>query len=266
MAPTKKSKKLPPVPVTKKTTIVKKQIEKYVERTPRSFRVGGAIQHSRDVTRFVRWPKYIRLQRQRRILLQRLKVPPALNQFNQTLDKNQASQLVRLLDRYKPETQVEKKVRLIQDAKKQGEQKLSSGKRPIMIKYGLNHVTDLVELKKAKLVVIAHDVDPVELVVWLPTLCRKKDVPYCIIKGKSRLGKLVHKKNTCVLAIDNIRKEDAKEFEIMCKNFRAKFNDNIEVRRKWGGGIMGIKAQHVQHRQEKENSVEIAKKMGLTSS
>lgn len=36
--------------------------------------------------------------------------------------------------------------------------------------------------------VIAHDVDPIELVVWLPALCRKMEVPYCIVKGKSRLG------------------------------------------------------------------------------
>ena len=41
---------------------------------------------------------------------------------------------------------------------------------------------------KAQLVVIAHDVDPIELVVWLPALCRKMEVPYCIVKGKARLG------------------------------------------------------------------------------
>jgi large subunit ribosomal protein L7Ae len=41
---------------------------------------------------------------------------------------------------------------------------------------------------KAQLVVIAHDVDPIELVVWLPALCRKMGVPYAIVKGKSRLG------------------------------------------------------------------------------
>lgn len=29
---------------------------------------------------------------------------------------------------------------------------------------------------------IAHDVDPIELVVWLPALCRKMNVPYCIVK------------------------------------------------------------------------------------
>lgn len=41
---------------------------------------------------------------------------------------------------------------------------------------------------KAQLVVIAHDVDPIELVVWLPALCRKMEIPYCIVKGKARLG------------------------------------------------------------------------------
>jgi large subunit ribosomal protein L7Ae len=60
------------------------------------------------------------------------------------------------------------------------------------IKYGLNHVTTLVENRKAKLVVIAHDVDPIELVLWLPHLCRNKDVPYCFVKSKSRLGEFIH--------------------------------------------------------------------------
>ncbi len=34
--------------------------------------------------------------------------------------------------------------------------------------------------------VIAHDVNPIELVVWLPALCRKMGIPYCIMKGKVR--------------------------------------------------------------------------------
>lgn len=46
--------------------------------------------------------------------------------------------------------------------------------KPIEIKFGLNHVTTLIEERKAKLVVIAHDVDPIELVLWLPHLCRSK--------------------------------------------------------------------------------------------
>jgi len=48
---------------------------------------GQDIQPKRDLSRFVRWPKYIRLQRQLAILKQRLKVPPTLNQFTQALDR-----------------------------------------------------------------------------------------------------------------------------------------------------------------------------------
>merc|ERR550514_1278625 len=124
----------------------------------------------------------------------RLKVPPAINQFNATIDKNQASSLLRLAKKYQPETKEAKKARLLETAQQKKDGKETKSKKPQVIKYGLNHVTTLVENKQAKLVVIAHDVDPVELVCWLPALCRKKEVPYCIIKGKGRLGQLVHKK------------------------------------------------------------------------
>merc|ERR1711866_5445 len=117
-----------------------------------------------------------------------------------------------------------------------------------VIKYGLNHVTTLVENKIAKLVIIAHDVDPIELVCWLPALCRKKDVPYCIIKGKSRLGQLVHKKTASCIAFTTVRQEDKAELDTLANNFKAQFNDNAELRRKWGGGIMDIKSQHVMAR------------------
>jgi large subunit ribosomal protein L7Ae len=39
------------------------------------------------LSRFVRWPKYIRLQRQKAIIIKRLKVPPSINQFTQALDR-----------------------------------------------------------------------------------------------------------------------------------------------------------------------------------
>ena len=42
---------------------------------------------------------------------------------------------------------------------------VTPGKKPITIKYGINHITTLVEQKKAQLVVIAHDVDPIEVSV-----------------------------------------------------------------------------------------------------
>ena len=113
------------------------------------------------------------------------------------------------------------------------------------------------------MVCIAHDVDPIELVIWLPTLCRKKDIPYCIIKGKARLGQLVGKKNAAVACITAVRKEDKTEFETLAKTMKAEFNDNAELRRKWGGGVMGQKSNHVIEKREKAIAIEQAKKLGL---
>merc|ERR1711948_228048 len=106
-------------------------------------------------------------------------------------------------------------------------------KKPIVLKYGLNHVTTLVENKSAKLVIIAHDVEPIELVCWLPALCRKKDVPYCIIKGKGRLGQLVHNKTASCVAITSVQNEDKKELDQLMNNFKAQFSDNDLHRKKW---------------------------------
>ncbi|TNN68135.1 60S ribosomal protein L7a [Liparis tanakae] len=50
-------------------------------KRPKNFGIGQDIQPKRDLTRFVKWPRYIRLQRQRAILYKRLKVPPEINQF-----------------------------------------------------------------------------------------------------------------------------------------------------------------------------------------
>ena len=89
---------------------------------------GQAIQPTTDLTRFVKWPEYVRLQRQKVILNQRLKVPPAIAQFSQVLDKNTAVQLFRLLNKYKGETKSEKKVRLEERAKEVAEGKKADRK------------------------------------------------------------------------------------------------------------------------------------------
>merc|ERR1712151_1441330 len=233
------------------------------EKAPRNFRLGGEIQPKRNLQRFVRWPKYVRLQRMKKVMLMRLKVPPALNQFNAACDKNQAASVLRLLKKYQPETREQKKARLMEMAQQKKDGQEVKTKKPQVIKYGLNHVTTLIENKEAKLVVIAHDVDPIELVCWMPALCRKKDVPYCIVKGKSRLGQLVHKKKASCVALTTVRQEDKNELDTLANNFKAQFNDNAEVKRRWGGGIMGIKSQHVMQRREKALQLEQAKKMNL---
>ena len=155
----------------------------------------------------VRWPEYVRLQRQRKILNLRLKVPPAIAQFTNVLDRNTAAQSFKLLNKYRPETKAEKKERLLKEATatKEGKKKEDPSKKPFAVKYGLNHVVGLIENKKAALVLIPNDVDPIELVIFLPALCRKMGVPYAIIKGKARLGTVVHKKvcrNQTILTYD----------------------------------------------------------------
>ncbi len=111
------------------------------------------------------------------------------------------------------------------------------------MKFGLNHVTKLIEDKKAKLVVIANNVDPIELVVWLPNLCRKFDIPYCFVKGKAALGKLVHLKNASCLALTEVRKEDEGELSNLASAFRTHFNDNKELTKTIGGFKRGAKSQ-----------------------
>jgi len=75
-----------------------------------------------------------------------------------------ATQLFKVLEKYRPESAAMKKARL----KARAEQKIAKKedtptKRPNVIRSGTNTVTTLVEQKKAQLVVIAHDVDPIEV-------------------------------------------------------------------------------------------------------
>jgi large subunit ribosomal protein L7Ae len=227
------------------------------------------------MSRFVKWPRYVRLQRQRAILKKRLKVPPSIAQFSKVLDKNNADTLFKLLAKYRPETKEAKKKRLFETAKARvAEEKAAAGKdkksadkkdekkkesvKPILLKYGINHVTTLVEQKKAKLVVIAHDVDPIEIVVWLPALCRKMDVPFAIVKSKARLGQVVHKKTATALAITEVKPEDAPKLEQLVASSRTAFS---EVQKKWGGGVLGSKAMAVVRRRERAAAREAQKRL-----
>merc|ERR1712154_231409 len=214
------------------------------ESRPKNFGIGLDIQPKRDLSRFVKWPKYIRIQRQRAILYQRLKVPPSINQFTQALDRQTATQLFRLMDKYRPEQSKQKEARLQERAEGRVAGKADKpSKRPLVVRSGVNTVTRLVESKRAQLVVIAHDVDPIEIVLFLPALCRKMGVPYCIVKGKSRLGRVVYRKTTSALCLTNV-------IEAVKTNFNDRFD---ELRKHWGGGVMSAKSQAKVAKLEKIN-------------
>jgi large subunit ribosomal protein L7Ae len=232
-----------PNPLAKKAETAKSTGNPLFEKRVRNFGIGGNIQPKRNLSRYVKWPKYIRFQRQRSVLLQRLKVPPQIAQFSLTAEKNLANEVFALLDKYRPEDKAQKKQRLQAAAEAKAAGKMVENVAPVTVKYGLNHVTALIENKKAKLVVIAHDVDPLELVVFLPALCKKMEVPYVIVKGRARLGTVVHQKTAAVAAIVDVRSEDRAQLTKVTESAVANFNDKYDVRRRtWGGQVMGIKS------------------------
>jgi len=250
---------------TKKARLTKKKNPLF-EKRPRNFSIGGNIRPKKDLSRYVNWPTYIRLQRQKRILLQRLKVPPTIHQFTKTLDKSAAQQLFKLMLKYKPESSYQKKRRLTLIAEARAKKATVDIKKPVELQYGINHITTLVEQKKAKLVVIAHDVDPIEIVVWLPTLCRKMDVPYVVVKGKARLGSVVRQKTATALAITNINKEDANTLAELTGLANESFNKNVELRRAWGGGKLGTKSMAAIKKKDKAVQKEAAKQTKSSTS
>merc|ERR1739845_256573 len=211
----------------------------------------------------VKWPKYIRLQRQKAVLQTRLKIPPALNQFHTTLDKQTATNLFRLMDNYRPEGKQEKKERLKKraEARAAGKEDTPTKKKAV-VRHGANTVTTLVEKKKAQLVVIANDVDPIELVLFLPALCRKMGVPYCIVKNKARLGRVVRRKTTTCLAITNVDSSDRSALNKLVETVKTNFNERAdEIKRHWGGSSLGNKSSAKIAKIEKAKAKEMATKM-----
>ena len=57
------------------------------------------------------------------------------------------------------------------------------------LRKGTNETTKAVERGVSKLVVIASDVEPKEIVMHLPTLCEEKKIPYVYVPSKMELGR-----------------------------------------------------------------------------
>ena len=72
---------------------------------------------------------------------------------------------------------IEKAYEAIEQAKKSGK-----------IKKGSNEATKVVERGIAKLVVVAKDVEPKEIIMHLPALCKEKIIPLVVVPSKEELG------------------------------------------------------------------------------
>ena len=58
------------------------------------------------------------------------------------------------------------------------------------IKVGINEVTKMVERNTAKLVLIAEDITPAEIVMHLPIICKEKNIAFSYVSTKEELGKV----------------------------------------------------------------------------
>lgn len=74
---------------------------------------------------------------------------------------------------------------LVQESLKALEIARNTGK----IRRGTNEATKMIERGEAKLVYIANDVQPPEVVAHLPGLCDEKNIPYIHVSSKLELGK-----------------------------------------------------------------------------
>ena len=57
------------------------------------------------------------------------------------------------------------------------------------VKKGTNETTKAVERGEAKMVIIADDVEPKEIVMHLPALCDEKKIPFVFVPSKMELGR-----------------------------------------------------------------------------
>jgi large subunit ribosomal protein L7Ae len=227
---------------TQKDALVPPKKDSRFEKRPKNFSIGNDLPHAQDMKRFVRWPRYIWRQRRLRILQNRLKIPPAINQFSKTLDPHTRQELMKLCRKYKPESTKARRERhkalAAAKATRKGRETISAiPQKPITLRCGIKCVTRLIERNKAKLVMIASDVNPIELVIYLPALCRKLSIPYCIVRGKALLGQLVGFKTATCVAFDKCLPEDKATLDKLIEAVNVAFNDKYDDFRKESGGL-----------------------------
>jgi large subunit ribosomal protein L7Ae len=60
-----------------------------------------------------------------------------------------------------------------------------------VVRKGTNEATKAIERAQAKLVIIAEDVDPPEVVAHLPLLCEERKIPYVFVPNKDKIGSAI---------------------------------------------------------------------------
>ena len=88
------------------------------------------------------------------------------------------------------------------------------------VKAGVNEVTKMVERANAKLVIMAEDVTPEELLYHMPVLCTEKKIPFTYVSDRKELGKIsgLSVSASCIAVVnEGVAK---KELEDLVKNIK----------------------------------------------
>ena len=77
--------------------------------------------------------------------------------------------------------------------------------RDSKIRKGMNEVTKSIERSLAKLVIMAEDVNPPEILFHVPLLCKEKGIPYGYLSTKKDLGNAVRiNVSSSAVAVENV--------------------------------------------------------------
>ena len=112
------------------------------------------------------------------------------------------------------------KFQVPQDLKNRQSDLLGKIRKSGKIKIGANEATKAAERGNAKLIIIAEDVSPPEIVMHLPLICKEKGIPFSYAGTKKEVGeKAGLKVGTAAIAILN-EGSDKKEFEDLVKKIQ----------------------------------------------
>ncbi|MCK4284920.1 MAG: ribosomal L7Ae/L30e/S12e/Gadd45 family protein [Candidatus Lokiarchaeota archaeon] len=77
--------------------------------------------------------------------------------------------------------------------------------RDSKIRKGMNEVTKSIERVQAKIVIMAEDVSPPEILFHIPLLCEEKGIPYSYLTSKKELGNAARiNVSASAIAIENV--------------------------------------------------------------
>ena len=94
--------------------------------------------------------------------------------------------------------------------------------RDSKIRKGMNEVTKSIERSLAKLVIMAEDVTPPEILFHIPLLCEEKSIPFCYVSTKKELGNAARiNVASSAIAIENVGTGNDRELEDIIKKLEA---------------------------------------------